>query len=78
MSAATGGLADDHDVLKLITHSLRSPEMALVPEGVDTADAQKFEQEFKEYQDKLKKQKDDWAKEHPDQVCETETLPIER
>jgi len=77
VSAATGGLADDHDVLKLITHSLRSPEMALVPEGVDTADAQKFEQEFKEYQDKLKKQKEDWAKEHPDQVKEKDDWDME-
>ena len=37
VSAATGGLADDHDVLKFITHSLRSPEMALVPDN--SADA---------------------------------------
>jgi hypothetical protein len=29
LSAATGGLADDHDVLKFITHSLRSPELSL-------------------------------------------------
>ena len=35
VSAATGGLADDHDVLKLVTHSLRSPEMALTPDHVD-------------------------------------------
>ena len=35
VSAATGGLADDHDVLKLVTHSLRSPDMALTPDHVD-------------------------------------------
>jgi hypothetical protein len=29
VSAATGGLADDHDVLKFITHSLRSPDLSL-------------------------------------------------
>ena len=29
LSAATGGLADDHDVLKFITHSLRSPDLSL-------------------------------------------------
>jgi len=68
VSAATGGLADDHDVLKLITHSLRSPEMALIRDEVDSDDAKKFEKEFSEYQEKLKKQKDEWAKEHPDQV----------
>ena len=36
VSAATGGLADDHDVLRFVTHSLRSPEMALVPDSVDS------------------------------------------
>ena len=35
VSAATGGLADDHDVLKLVTHSLRSPDMALTPDHVN-------------------------------------------
>ena len=34
----TGGLADDHDVLRFVTHSLRSPEMAQLPDNtVDAA-----------------------------------------
>ena len=38
LSAATGGLADDHDVLRFVTHSLRSPEMAQLPDNtVDAA-----------------------------------------
>merc|ERR550519_2684942 len=37
-------------------------------DGFFEDDPQKFETEFKEYQEKLKKQKDEWAKEHPDQV----------
>ena len=28
MSAATGGLSDDHDVLKFLTHSITDPESA--------------------------------------------------
>ena len=28
MSAATGGLADDHDVISLLTHSLKDPTAA--------------------------------------------------
>jgi len=69
VSAATGGLADDHDALKFITHSLRSPEMALVPDSpADAVENKKIEAEFAEYQQKLKQQKDDWAKEHPDQA----------
>jgi len=72
VSAATGGLADDHDVLKFVTHSLRSPEMALVPDQVDTQESKKFEAEFAEYQEKLKVQKDQWAKENPDKVKKEE------
>jgi len=68
VSAATGGLADDHDVLKFVTHSLRSPEMALVPDEVNLEDSKKFEAEFAEYQEKLKVQKDQWARENPDKV----------
>ncbi len=60
---------DDHDVLKFSAYSLRSPEMALVPDNVNDADSKKFEAEFEEYQKKLKKQKDDWVKENPDSVC---------
>lgn len=69
ISAATGGLADDHDVLKLAVSSLRSPEMALVKDDqIEDPNAKKIEQEFEEYQKKLKQQKEDWAREHPDQV----------
>ena len=69
ISAATGGLADDHDVLKLSVSSLRSPEMAEVKDDNSyDSESKKIEAEFEEYQKKLKQQKEDWAKEHPDQV----------
>jgi hypothetical protein len=55
-------------VLKFSTYSLRSPEMALVPDNANEADSKKFELEFEEYQKKLKQQKDDWVKQNPDQV----------
>jgi len=66
VSAATGGLADDHDVLRLVTHSLRSPEMALVPESIDQAESAKFETEFQQFQQKNKEQKEQWMKENPE------------
>ena len=57
-------------MLKLSVSSLRSPEMALVKDELTPdADSKKIEQEFEEYQAKLKQQKEDWAREHPDQVC---------
>ena len=60
--------SDDHDVLKFSTYSLRSPEMALVPDNVNEADSKKFEAEFDEYQKKLKLQKEEWVEKNPDQV----------
>ena len=67
ISAATGGLADDHDVMRFSVSSLRSPETANVPDLVDP-ESQKFEEEFEQYQQKLKEQKDQWAKENPEEV----------
>jgi len=66
VSAATGGLADDHDVLRLVTHSLRSPEMALVPDNIDQEESAKFETEFQQFQQKNQEQKDQWIKENPE------------
>ena len=54
--------------MRFSTHSLRAPELALIPDNVDDAESKKFEEEFEQYQRKLKDQKDEWAKEHPDQV----------
>lgn len=68
ISAATGGLADDHDVLKLSVSSLRSPEMGMDTRTQDP-DSKKFEDEFEEYQKKLKEQKDQWAKENPEEAA---------
>jgi mannose-binding lectin 1 len=65
ISAATGGLADDHDVLRFSVSSLRSPEMALVTDNLDDPDSQKFEAEFEQYQEKLKVHKETWAKDNP-------------
>ncbi|CAL1538589.1 unnamed protein product [Lymnaea stagnalis] len=65
ISAATGGLADDHDILYLSTHSLHDPTVDT--SQVSEEERQKFEQEFKQYQDELDKAKQDYQKEHPDE-----------
>ncbi|XP_053953969.1 protein ERGIC-53 [Anastrepha ludens] len=68
ISAATGGLADDHDVFHFLTSSLHPPgqvpsDPVKVPEN-----SEKLAQEYKEYQEKLEKQKQEYKKEHPDEV----------
>ena len=56
--------------MKLSVSSLRSPEMAQAQDkaAANSEDSKKIEQEFEQYQEKLKQQKAEWEKEHPDQV----------
>ncbi|CAG5130562.1 unnamed protein product [Candidula unifasciata] len=68
ISAATGGLADDHDVLYLLTHSLHDPTAESTQ--VSEEERQKFEKEFEQYQEELDRAKQDYRKEHPDQKDE--------
>lgn len=66
ISAATGGLADDHDVFHFLTTSLHLAgdmgEVHKLPE-----EAAKLTQEYQDYQRKLELQKEEYRKEHPDQ-----------
>lgn len=72
ISAATGGLADDHDVLKFSVSSIRSPDQAIHQDA--DPDSKKFEDEFAEYQKKLAQQKDQWAKENPEEAAKKNEL----
>ncbi|VVD01410.1 unnamed protein product [Leptidea sinapis] len=73
LSAATGGLADDHDVIHLLTTSLHSAQQ---PGGqqISNDEQQKLSQEYQEYQKKLEQQKEDYRKEHPDEVREKDEM----
>ncbi|GLV39697.1 ergic53 [Carabus blaptoides fortunei] len=65
LSAATGGLADDHDVFHFLTTSLHSATSGTV---VAEDEQLKLREEYQEYQRKLDQHKEDYRKEHPDQV----------
>ncbi|KPI96370.1 PREDICTED: protein ERGIC-53 [Papilio xuthus] len=67
LSAATGGLADDHDVIHLLTSSLHSTQQQ-GGQQISNDEQQKLSQEYQEYQKKLEQQKTDYRKEHPDEV----------
>lgn len=67
VSAATGGLADDHDVFHFLTTSLH-PQNQQDPHGeVPQMDSEKLSKEYQEYQKKLDQQKEDYRKDHPDE-----------
>lgn len=62
ISAATGGLADDHDVLHFLTTSLYSPgQQPTAPAAVKVTPEEevKLSQEYAEYQKKLEHQKEE-------------------
>lgn len=69
VSAATGGLADDHDVYQFLTTSLYPPGQG--PTGaqgsqVTPEEESKLSQEYADYQQKLDQEKEKYKKEHPE------------
>ncbi|XP_067003335.1 protein ERGIC-53 [Anabrus simplex] len=69
LSAATGGLADDHDVLHFLTTSLYPPGQSppsVQASRVSEEEQQKLSQEYADYQKKLDQQKEEYRREHPD------------
>jgi mannose-binding lectin 1 len=67
LSAATGGLADDHDVIHFLTNSLHLPGQVSTSNAVPGEEQQKLTQEYQDYQKKLEQQKAEYRKEHPDE-----------
>lgn len=66
VSAATGGLADDHDVFHFLTTSLHVPGQVSDHNRMPEADSAKLAQEYQDYQKKLDIQKEEYHKEHPE------------
>ncbi|NWU88217.1 LMAN1 protein, partial [Onychorhynchus coronatus] len=68
VSAATGGLADDHDVLSFLTFQLTEPgKQAPTPDAeIPEKEKEKYQEEFAHFQEELDKKKEEFLKEHPD------------
>ncbi|XP_001943100.1 protein ERGIC-53 [Acyrthosiphon pisum] len=70
VSAATGGLADDHDVNHFLTYSIYPPGTTFKPTGTsqqNTVDEEnKLTREYADYQRKLDQEKEDYHKQHPE------------
>ncbi|XP_028658327.1 protein ERGIC-53 [Erpetoichthys calabaricus] len=67
ISAATGGLADDHDVLSFLTFRLTEPgHQEAVPETeIPQEEKEKYQEEFEHFQQELDKRKEEYQKDHP-------------
>ncbi|XP_017348780.1 protein ERGIC-53 isoform X2 [Ictalurus punctatus] len=68
ISAATGGLADDHDVLSFLLFRLTEPGQNLPPpeQEIPKEEQDKYQEEFQNFQQELDKKKEEFQKEHPD------------
>lgn len=66
VSAATGGLADDHDVFHFLTTSLHEPGQITETMKLPEAESVKLNQEYEDYQKKMDVQREEYRKEHPE------------
>ena len=72
ISAATGGLADDHDVLKFLTYSLMPQSQTNAASGLSDSDKDRFNREYEQHKAKLEKQREEYYKAHPDEARKME------
>ena len=67
VSAETGGLADDQDVLSFVTHSLSDKTDSST---LSNAEQKKYDKEYEEFMRQLEQEKDKYLKEHPEKAEE--------
>ncbi|XP_029430791.1 protein ERGIC-53-like isoform X2 [Rhinatrema bivittatum] len=65
VSAATGGLADDHDVMSFLTFSLTETIKEDLDSKISDSEKDKFEKEYEHFQKEFEKHKEEFQKEHP-------------
>ncbi|UJR23784.1 hypothetical protein I4U23_026761 [Adineta vaga] len=68
VSAETGGLADDHDVLEFLTNTFADKQASAQNQAATDEQAKKYQAEYEKYEQELKKQQADYQKDHPDQT----------
>ena len=56
VTAATGGLADDHDVLEFLTHTFSDKKASAQNQAASDEQAKKYQEEYAKYEEELKKQ----------------------
>ncbi|XP_048376850.1 protein ERGIC-53-like isoform X2 [Stegostoma tigrinum] len=78
VSAATGAVADDHDVLSFLTFSLTEPGAMDPSSQVPSKEQEEYQKEYERFDKDLEKRKEEFLKEHPelqtpdDEAFETE------
>lgn len=69
ITAATGGLADDHDVLKFLTYSIVPQSQAQAKQQqMSEQERNQIQHDFDAFKDKLDKQREEFLKSHPEEA----------
>ncbi|XP_067829655.1 protein ERGIC-53-like [Heptranchias perlo] len=66
VSSATGGVADDHDVLSFITFSLTEPGTMDTSNQIPNKEQEEYQREYERFEKNLEQRKDKFQKEHPE------------
>ena len=62
VTAATGGLADDHDVLEFLTSTYSDKHVSTQNEAATDEQTKKYQEEYDKYEQDLKKQQSEFVK----------------
>ncbi|CAD5205340.1 unnamed protein product [Bursaphelenchus okinawaensis] len=75
VSAATGGLADDHDVVDFSVYSLATQAQREASRAIPQDERQKYDAEFEKQMHEFEEEKKKYKEQHPDKVKEEEEDP---
>ncbi|CAD5208534.1 unnamed protein product [Bursaphelenchus xylophilus] len=75
VSAATGGLADDHDVVDFSVYSLATHAQREASRAIPQDERQKYDAEFEKQMHEFEEEKKKFKEQHPDKVHEDEDDP---
>ncbi|XP_039252786.2 protein ERGIC-53-like [Styela clava] len=66
VSAATGGLADDHDVIKFLTWSISDKKLTPEEEQIQEEERKKLQEDYDKNVEDFNKMQEEYKKQHPD------------
>ena len=78
VTAATGGLADDHDVLEFLTSTYSDKHVSTQNQAATDEQTKKYQEEYDKYEQDLKKQQSEFVKTEFCSIISLSSLDIRR
>ncbi|XP_078056144.1 protein ERGIC-53-like [Mustelus asterias] len=66
VSAATGGVADDHDILSFLVFTLTEPGAMDPAKQISDKEQEEYQKEYEQFEKDLEKRREEFQKEHPE------------